>query len=228
MANNNDPRRVVTGQVRLSYVHLFQPYANQQGAEPKYSTTILVPKTDVATKQRIDAAIAAAKQAGATNAWGGVIPNIVPTPVHDGDGTRPSDGAEFGPECKGHWVLTATSKQAPQVVDAGLNPIIDQSMVYSGMYGRVSMTFFAYNSNGRKGIGCGLDNVQKLTDGEPLGGRSTAADDFAAPLPVTPVQQPQYQQPAPVAQPQYQAPAYQQAIDPITGMPVQPPVMGIQ
>lgn len=217
---NVNPCFVVTGKVRLSYTHLFQPYANRNGGEAKYSTTILVPKSDTATKQRIDAAIAAAKQAGASKCWNGDIPPIVAVPVYDGDGARPSDGMPFGDECKGHWVFTASSKQPPQVVDPQVQPIIDQSQVYSGMYGRVSVTFFPYNSNGKKGIGCGLNNVQKLKDGEPLGGRTTAADDFSA-MPVY------MQQPAsPAAVPQYQQPAAPAAyaIDPITGQPMPLPL----
>lgn len=218
------PTQVVTDKVRLSYVHLFTPYAHQAGQDAKYSCTVLVPKTDTATKARIDAAIEAAKQDGAQSKWGGQIPPVVPVPVYDGDGARPSDGQPFGDECKGCWVFTASSKQAPQIVDGALNPVIDQTEIYSGIYARVSINFFAYNSNGRKGIGCGLNNVQKLSDGEPLGGRTTAAEDFA------PVQQtaPNFGVAQSAGQPVM--PAYAQmtqsdfgtmpAVDPITGMPI--------
>lgn len=250
MANTVNPAHVVTGKVRISYEHLFKPYASPGNTEAKYSCTVLVPKSDVATKQRIDAAIRAATEAGVSKSWNGVRPPMVAVPVYDGDGTRPSDGMPFGEECRGHWVFTASSKQAPQVVDLGLNPIINQSDVYSGMYARVSVNFFPYNSNGKKGIGCGLNNVQKLEDGEPLGGRTNAADDFAdaaqqyaQPQYAQPYQQPQYQQPAYAPQPQYQPqypaaqpayapqPAYppaQPAIDPITGAPYAGVVMGLQ
>jgi hypothetical protein len=217
---------VVTGKVRLSYANLFTPRAHAMGGEPKYSTTILVPKSDTATKQCIDAAIAAATEDGVQRRWGGVKPPLVPIPVYDGDGTRPSDGMPFGDECKGHWVFTASSKQAPEVVDQNLNPIIDQSQVYSGMYARVSCTFFPYAVHGKKGIGCGLGNVQKLADGVPLGGRTTAEEDFGAlPQPQQVQQQPAQQQPVyqqPYQQPQqpnYGQPAPVQ-IDPITGKPV--------
>lgn len=201
---NNSPVRVITGEARLSYVHLFKPYSNDPNKEPKYSVTVLIPKSDIATKQRIDAAIQAAIQEGASSKWNGVRPPMVPTPIHDGDGVRPS-GEPFAPECKGHWVFTASSKQQPQVVDLQVQPILNQTDVYSGMYARVSIMFFPYSANGKKGIGCGLGNVQKLRDGEPLGGRTNAADDFGA----APVQQ--YQQPAPAyqPQPQYQQPAPQ-------------------
>ena len=149
----NELTNVTTGEVRLSYVHLFKPYAAMQGQEEKYSCTILVPKTDTDTMARINAAIEAAKQRGISDRWGGVCPPIVPTPVYDGDGVRPSDGMAFGPECKGHWVFTASAKAdyPPEIVDRMANPIINQSEVYSGMYGRVNVTFFPYAFGGKKG-----------------------------------------------------------------------------
>lgn len=181
MENNNT--RVVTGEARLSFVHVFKPYAYQQGGEEKYSVTILVPKTDTATKARIDAAIEAAKQLGKEK-WNGVIPPVCPTPVYDGDGNKPSDGMPFGPECKGHWVFTASAKidYPPEVVDANGNPIINQSEMYSGVYGRVCVNFFPYSFGGKKGVGCGLGPVQKLRDGEVLSGGITAAQAFGEPV----------------------------------------------
>lgn len=169
---------VTTGEVRLSYVNLFQPRAQQEGGEPKYSVTILLPKSDTATYQRIQAAIQEAYEKGVSEKWNGARPPLKTT-IHDGDGVRPS-GEPFGPECKGHWVFTASSKQKPEVVDANLNPIIDQSKVYSGVYGRVNINFYAYNQSGNRGISAGLGPVQILRDGEPLGGRVSAADAFGA------------------------------------------------
>ena len=201
---------VTTGKARLSYVHLFKPYAAAQGQEEKYSVTVLVPKSDMDTMARINAAIEAAKQNGTAEKWNGVCPPIVPTPVYDGDGVRPSDGMPFGEECKGHWVFTASAKAdyPPEVVDKMGNPIINQSEVYSGMYGRVNVNFFPYAFGGKKGIGCGLGPVQKLEDGETLsGGRVSAAQAFGMPQPAA----------APAA------PAYGNAggqINPITGMPM--------
>lgn len=175
---------VTTGEVRLSYVHLFKPYAFQLGQDEKYSCTVLVPKTDAVTMTRINAAIEAAKQRGISDKWGGMQPPVVPTPVYDGDGVRPSDGMEFGSECKGHWVFTASAKAdyPPEIVDRQGNPIINQSEVYSGMYGRVNVTFYPYAFGGKKGIGCSLGPVQKLRDGEVLGGSTpTAAQAFGIP-----------------------------------------------
>lgn len=210
----SDLTNVTTGEVRLSYCHLFKPYAAMIGQEEKYSVTVLVPKTDVDTMNRINAAIEAAKQRGIAEKWNGQCPPIVPTPVHDGDGTRPSDGMEFGAECKGHWVFTASAKvdYPPEVVDLVGNPIINQSEVYSGMYGKVNVNFFPYSFGGKKGVGCGLGPVMKTRDGEALGGSApTAAQAFGFS---------QQLQPAGIA---YTAPAAQasaaytaQAVPPVT------------
>ena len=144
--------------------------------------------------------------------------------VHDGDGPRPSDGEQFGPECKGCWVFTASSKadRPPAVVDGNVQPIIQQSEIYSGVYGNINVSFFAYNSGGKKGIGCGLNCFQKTRDGEPLGGGVTVTEAFnvVAPAPA-PAAWPAAPAPAP-AYPQ-QAPAYPQppaaAAWPVSGWP---------
>jgi len=171
---------ITTGEVRLSYVNVFEPQT-RPGSEPKYSVTVLVPKSDTATKAAIDAAIAAAIEMGVNRCWNGVRPPQPAICVHDGDGPRPSDGQPFGAECKGMWVFTASSKNQPGIVDINIQPILDPREVYSGCYGRVNVTFFPYNSNGKKGIGCALNHVQKLRDGEPLVDRVTAEEAFGAP-----------------------------------------------
>jgi len=232
---------VVTGEVRLSYVNLFQPRAAQQGGEPKYSVTILLPKSDVATYQRIMQAIQAAYEEGVQSKWNGARPPLKHT-IHDGDGVRPS-GEPFGPECKGHWVFTASSKQRPEIVDANLNPILDQSKVYSGVYGRVHINFFPNSQSGNRGVAAGLGPVQILRDGEPLGGRVTAEEAFGSAPSPTPGAQPAYVQVGayvpPAAQPQgygQSAPAYgqqpapqamPQQFDPITGQPLGGGIYGI-
>lgn len=174
---------ITIGEVRLSYCNLFQPRANQAGQEPKFSVTVLVPKTNTAAKSAIDAAINAALEAGVSKCWNGVKPPVPSICIHDGDGVRPSDGQPFGAECKGMWVFTASCKadRPPFVVDANVQPIINQVDVYSGMWGRVNVTFFPYNAAGKKGIGCGLNGVQKLRDGDPLGSRVTAEEAFGMP-----------------------------------------------
>lgn len=174
---------ITIGEARFSYVHLTKPYAHSPGQEEKYSVTVLLPKANVAMKAAIDAAIEEAKQRGLNDKWGGVAPKVIPVPIYDGDGVR-SNGEEFGPECKGHWVFTARSdtEHRPEIVDENLQAIIDPTQIYSGMYGRVSVGFYPYNYAGKKGIGCSLGPVQKLRDGDALGGSViTAAQAFGSP-----------------------------------------------
>lgn len=212
-----NPTTMTTGEIRFSYLHVFQPYAQAANAEPKYSTTILVPKSDAATKAAIDAAVRAAIDNGVTKCWNGVRPPQPSICVHDGDGGRPSDGTPYGQECRGHWVITASSKNPPFVVDANVQPILQQSEVYSGMYGRASITFFPYANSGKKGVGCALNGIQKLRDGEPLSGRVSAEDAFGAPGAPAAYAAPAAQQAAP---PWGAMPAGYPQIDPITGQPV--------
>ncbi|WP_165215764.1 DUF2815 family protein [Schaalia sp. ZJ1691] len=170
-----NPTRVVTGEVRLSYAHLFEPQSIQ-GSKPKYSVSLIIPKSDKETIGKIERAIEAAIEAG-TAKFGGKRPNkaALKLPLRDGD-TERDDEAYAG--C---FFVNANSTLPPEVVDQDLNPVLSPAEVYSGCYARVSLSFYAFNTNGNRGIACGLGNVQKLRDGEPLGGgRTSAADDFAA------------------------------------------------
>lgn len=165
--------KVVTGMnTRLSYFHGWDPVSINGGAE-KYSVSVLIPKDDTETVNKINAAIDAAIEEG-TAKFGGKKPSrdLIKIPLRDGDTERDDEAY------KGHYFLNANSKTAPQIVDRSVQPILDRAEVYSGCYARVSLNFYAFNSNGNKGIACGLGNIQKVRDGEPLGGRSTAADDF--------------------------------------------------
>lgn len=175
--NQVDTTAVTTGQVRLSFVHLFQPHANKPGQEAKYSTTILIPKSDYATMQRINTAVNAALEKGVSSVWKGARPPQPKLPVWDGDGLR-QNGEPFGPEAKGHWVLTASSKQQQAVVDINLNPVVNQSDIYSGVYARVNINFYPFDNSGNRGVGAGLGPVQKVADGEPLAGRVSAEQAF--------------------------------------------------
>ena len=185
MANTN-PTHVVTGKVRFSYEHLMRPYKSENAGPddaPKYSVTVLVPKSDTATKAKLDAGIAAAKKRGLeTKKYKDGTPiDKLPTPIWDGDGYRADGYTPFGPECAGCWVFTASSPmdRKPRVVDANLQDILDPTEIYSGVWGRVGVDFFAYNFAGKQGVGCSLVNAQKLADGEPLGAaRATVEDDF--------------------------------------------------
>lgn len=167
---------ITTGKVRASYVNIFQPRVPENGGDPKYSVTLLIPKTDMATLNAIFAEIERAKQEGAQK-FNGSIPPMCKTPIYDGDGYRPS-GETFGEECRGHMVMAASSKNPVVVVGLNMQNIINPAEVYSGCYIRASLSFFAYNSNGNKGIGCGLNAVQKIEDGEPLAMHISAEEAF--------------------------------------------------
>ena len=132
----------------------------------------IIPKSDTKTVEAIKAAVEQAKKEGVAK-WGGKVPANLKLPLRDGDIDRPDDA-----NYQNCYFLNANSRQAPQVVDSKVQPILDHNEVYSGCYGRISVTFYAYNSNGNRGIAAGLGNIQKLKDGEALGGRTNATDDF--------------------------------------------------
>ena len=174
MANTINRTKVITGMdTRLSYFHGWEPVSINGSAE-KYSVSVLIPKSDTETVNAINTAIDAAIEEGIAK-FGGKRPNkaAIKLPLRDGDAERDDEAY------KGHWFINANSKTPPQIVDRAGKPILDRNEVYSGCYARVSLNFYAFNSNGNKGIACGLGNIQKVRDGEPLGGRTTAADDFA-------------------------------------------------
>jgi hypothetical protein len=169
--------KVITGpQTRWSYANVWDPKSINGGA-PKYSVSLIIPKSDTATLEKINAAIQAAYEEGESKLKGNgkSVPPLtaLKTPLRDGDTERPDDEAYAN-----SYFINANSSTAPGIVDAARQPIIDRSEVYSGVYGRASINFYAFNSNGNKGIACGLNNLQKIRDGEPLGGKSSAESDF--------------------------------------------------
>ena len=176
MSDKNNTTKVVTGIVRLSYANIWEP-ASVNGGTPKYSVSLIIPKSDTKTIAAINAAVDAAIKQGAAK-FGGKIPNkaALKLPLRDGDTEREDEAY------KDSYFVNANSTTAPQIVDRAVQPILDRSEVYSGCYARVSVNFYAFNSNGNRGIACGLGNIQKIRDGEPLGGRSSAAEDFATDL----------------------------------------------
>lgn len=166
--------KVVTGKVRFSYANVFEPRAFSQNEDPKYSVVLLIPKKDKKTIKLIEKAIEAATEKGIAY-WGGKVPANMWNPLRDGD--TDSDA----PEYEGHYFVTAKTKASrpPSVVDKSLQPIIDIQEFYSGCYGRASINFYPYAvPQGGKGVACGLNNIQKLEDGEPLAGGSNVEDDF--------------------------------------------------
>ena len=168
--------KVITGKVRFSYCNIFEPKAPISGGDPKYSVTLLIPKSDTVTIGKIKDAIAEARENFCSRNGANALPQKPSHTLHDGDGQRDS-GEDYGPECKGCYVITVSSKNKPVIVDTFRNEITDPGEVYSGCYGRAAINFYGYNQAGKKGVSAGLLSVQKLHDGEPFG-TVGSADDF--------------------------------------------------
>lgn len=182
MKNNSqkpvNPMKVITGKdTRWSYCNVWEAKAIN-GGTPKFSVSLLIPKSDTVTVKKIKDAIEAAYREGEAKLKGNgkSVPalSVIKTPLRDGDQERPDD-----PAYAGHYFLNANSTTAPGIVDADCQPILTRSEVYSGVYGRASISFYAFNSSGNRGVACGLNNLQKIRDGEPLGGRASAESDFS-------------------------------------------------
>ena len=178
MAIITNPTKVITGvNTRWSYANVWDPKAID-GGKPKYSVSLIIPKDDEVTVNKIKAAIQAAYEEGQSKLKGNgkSVPPLsaIKNPLRDGDIEKPDDEAYAGA-----YFVNANSSTAPGIVDANRQPIIERSEMYSGIYGRASINFYAFNVNGNRGIACGLNNLQKLRDGEPLGGKASAESDFA-------------------------------------------------
>ena len=164
--------KVVTNKVRFSYANVFQPKAAVEGGTPKYSVSIIIPKSDKETVTKLQKAFEDCKASNAAF-FGGTIPNGLKGGLRDGDEEKDD------PAYAGSYFINANSVKRPEVIDLDRNLIMDPSEFYSGCYGRASITFFPYNTQGSKGIACGLNNLMKTEEGEKLGGVSSAAADFA-------------------------------------------------
>ena len=175
MQANTASTKVVTGKVRSSYVNVFNARLNELNGKEEFSMSVLIPKEDKDTTAKLKAAM----EAAIASKWAGKVPAGLQKPVHDGDGEKPN-GGEYGEECRGHWVLNVKSNKRPGIIDANMNDVIDPNEFQSGDYCRVSLGAYAYD-NMRKGVSFGLNNIQVLAKGDPLGGtRSRPLDDFSA------------------------------------------------
>ena len=177
-AKQSNPMKVITGpETRWSYANVWEP-KSIKGGTPKYSVSLIIPKSDTRTLAKIHAAIEVAYKEGEAKLKGNgkSVPELsaIKTPLRAGDAERPDD-----PAYAGCYFINANSSSAPGIVDTDRNPILTHSEVYSGVYGRASITFYAFNNSGNRGIACGLNNLQKVRDGEPLGGKASAESDFA-------------------------------------------------
>lgn len=165
--------KVVFGPCRLSYVHVFAKYSmDGDESKGKYMTNILIPKSEKETVKAIQDAIEAAKKAGIASKWGGKEPKKLDLPLRDGD---EKDDEVYA----GCYYVNAKSNTRPGIVDRNKAPIVDEEEMYSGVWAIASVTFYAYDTNGNRGVACGLNNLMKFKDDEKLGGRASAENDFA-------------------------------------------------
>jgi len=172
MSESKSLTKVITGTVRLSFLHVWEPTSMQDGGPKKYSAALLIPKSDKETIKKINAAIAAAVEQGLPK-WGGKKPAVLKMPLRDGDVEKPDDV-----NYKGHYWINSSSSQAPGVLDSDKNEMIDKTKLYSGCYAKADVNFYAFNTQGNKGIACGLNNILKVKDGPALAGKESASVAF--------------------------------------------------
>lgn len=176
---------VTDADTRCSYLNVNQPRAF--GTEkPRYSVSVIIPKSKTNEVNKIKAAIKQAYEDGANTlkGKGSTLPPLesIDNPLRDGD-------AKGDPAYADSYYINAKNTRKPGVVDTNRNPIIQTDELYSGIYARVAISFFAYNKAGHKGIGASLLYLMKTADGEPLGstvsiddvfGSDSSDDDFLA------------------------------------------------
>lgn len=171
--------KLVTGVVRLSYANVWEARrpANNPDAKPKYSCSLIIPKSDKQTINAINRAVDEAIQEG-IGKFGGKIPNkaTLKLPLRDGDIDREGDPAY----ANSYFInASANEEHPPKIVDKRVQPILDHAEIYSGVYAKVAVNFYAFNQQGNRGVACGLGNIQKIRDGEPLGSVSDPASEFS-------------------------------------------------
>lgn len=169
--------KVVTGKVRFSYAHVFEPSSIDENSLKKYSVSLIIPKSDTKTIAAIEKAVANAIELGKSKlaGKGGQIPSNLKLPLRDGDDERPDDETYAD-----SYFMNASSINKPGIVDVDLNKLMDQDEFYSGCFGRASVNLYAFDASGNKGIACGLNNLQKTEDGDRLSGGASAESDFGA------------------------------------------------
>lgn len=175
MAKRNGTK-VITGKVRFSYLHVFEPYAGTPGQEEKFSVCLLIPKTDKETIALIQEAVDEAIEQGQKTKWGGKVPKTLKLPLRDGDTDK---DLENNPEYEGMFFINCSSKKRPGLVDSHKMDIMSSDELKSGDWGKASINFFPFSASGNNGVGVGLNHLMKMDDGEPLGGNSASAEsDF--------------------------------------------------
>jgi hypothetical protein len=162
--------RIMTPKFRASYANVFVARAVNEGEDPKFSITMLFPKTDTEGLARLKAAAKAAIR----EKWGDNPPKKLRSPFRDGD----DEDEDRGDAYKGMIFVYASAKSKPGIVDKSRNPIESADEFYSGCFARATVNAFAYDTKGNKGVSFGLNNIQMLAKGDHLDSRVSAEDDF--------------------------------------------------
>lgn len=158
--------KVVTGDVRLNYIHVFEPWAAKEDQEKKFSVRLLVPKSDYKTVLLIKKAIEEAKAEGVDSKFQGDLLNLK-FPLRDGD----QEDINVYPEYKGMYFFNAKSSSKPIILDEEKKVMVDKTQLYSGCWAQASINFYPYSTNGNEGVGVGLNALRKRKDDGPLGSR---------------------------------------------------------
>lgn len=174
MANNNNNQSTtkIVVPCRISFANIWEP-KSINGSDEKYSVSCIIPKSDKATLMKIHKAVEAAKEVASSKKWGGKIPGNLKLPLRDGDIDRPDDEAY-----ENSMFFNASSKDAPQIVDRKVQPILDAMECGSGDYCNVSINFYGYSASGNRGVAAGLGNIQLIKHGDRLAGKASASSDF--------------------------------------------------
>jgi len=181
----NANTRIVVKDARMAYIHLLEPRAAAEGAEPKYSVTLIIPKTDEAGI----ATIKAAMKAAVAKKFGDKPPKGLRNPLRDGD-EKDGDSGEYmkGDEFRGNWYLSASSKKPVRAQAGKARLPATEDHLQSGNYGAAELNFYGYDAAGNRGVAAGLNGVWITRKGEPLGSGATdwgviEAEDFGSPAP---------------------------------------------
>lgn len=169
----SDTQRIITPMFRVSYPHVFKPNSIK-GSDPKYSVTMLFPKSADLSVIKLAMKHAKIAEFGPKKEnW----PDDLESPVTDGDLPKYADKEGY----KGHWAIKASSQESskPGIVDADGEPIIDSADFYPGCYARAQLFARVWEFGNKQGIHFILDHVQKWKDGKTFSSKKDAKDVFS-------------------------------------------------
>jgi hypothetical protein len=155
---------------RVSFPSVFEPKPGPDGKNPKYRMSLLFPKTtDLSVLKEAIKEVAKEK-------WGDKLPKSLRNPIRDGD------EKDALPGYADNFFINVTSTLRPTIINTKGQELIEADIgpdgFYAGCYARCSLSIYAYDKAGNRGVSFGLQNIQKVAEGEPFSGRTRATDDF--------------------------------------------------